>query len=234
MDANNQIQLKIPYVIANGNLGSNYGVGDFQMSFSHRFYNEDNISFSASVGTRIASGNADDNIDNNDLPMPYQTSLGTYDFIAGANFKYKTWLIAVGAQIPAIQKNYNQYSPNDWPDENAYFTSTKLVRKSDVMLRVEKAFDFDKLVAKIGILPIYHIANDEIEIYSDSTMLETEFIEIENSEGLTLNITASGSYKFNEHWVADVQLGFPIVTREVRPDGLTRSFVIRPGIAYRF
>lgn len=234
MDDNNQIQIKIPYVIASGSLGSNSGLGDFQMSYSHRFYNKKDFSVSATAGVRIASGNADDAIDGKDLPMPYQPSLGTYDFMAGMNFKYTSWAFAFGVQIPAIQQNDNQYSPLEWPNESAYFESTNLIRKPDVMLRVEKAFETDNALFKVGILPIYHLANDEMEVYSDTTSLNTERIEIENSAGLTLNITAGGSYKFNEHWVADIQMGFPIITREVRPDGLTRSFVIRPGIAYRF
>ncbi len=232
LDENNVVQLKIPYQIASGNLGTNQGLGDFIASFAHRFYSKNQWRFSATFGVRIASGNSNNQIDGNDLPMPYQTSLGTYDGIFGMSLQYKTWFLSGGVQVPLSQQNDNVYNPADWPGESAYYLSRKLERRADVMLRLEKAFQFDNGYVKLGVLPIYHIANDS---YLQPDM-QGNFIRVdaENSQGLTLNLTAAARYEIKEHWAVEFSGGIPVIVRENRPDGLTRSLVVRPSLVYRF
>jgi len=233
IDDANQVEITVPYVIASGSLGTNHGLGDFIASFTHRFLKKDDWEIYATGGARIASGNANDEIDGKALPMPYQTSLGTYDLILGGQFKYKTWLLSVGAQIPVVQANDNEYIPELWPEEDAFFLSYELERKADVMLRVEKAFPFKRGYAKVGILPIYHIQNDTY-LVPDANTGSLVRVDAEDSQGLTLNFTFSAEYAVADHWVVSFAAGAPSIVRDNRPDGLTRSLVLRPGIAYQF
>ena len=54
------------------------------------------------------------------------------------------------------------------------------------------------------------------------------------SEGLTLNLTADARYAFNDQWALEVAMGTPLIVRDVRPDGLTRSLVLNVGLRYAF
>ncbi len=232
IDGSNSIEITVPYVVASGELGTNHGIGDIIATFTHRFYKKDDWEIYGTAGTRIASGNANDEIDGKDLPMPYQTSLGTYDLILGGQFKYKTWLLSMGAQVPLVQANDNEYNPLEWPEEDAYFLSQELERKADVMLRIEKVFKFNRGYAKAGLLPIYHIQNDTYLVPNISGELER--VDAEDSQGLTLNAIVSAEYAVSDQWVLTFAGGAPMIVRDNRPDGLTRSLVLRPGVAFRF
>ena len=70
-----------------------------------------------------------------------------------------------------------------------------------------------------SILPIYHLTNDK---YTDESNIKTE---IKGSRGLTLNGNLYLDYEINSKSVLQLNLGMPFVVREVRLDGLTRSFV---------
>jgi hypothetical protein len=232
LDEDNVVQIKIPYQIASGNLGTNQGLGDFIASFAHRFYSKNNWKMSATFGVRIASGNANNQLDDKSLPMPYQTSLGTYDGIFGMSLQYKTWLLSGGVQIPLSQQNDNAYNPLDFPNESAYYLSRELERKADVMLRLEKAFAFDAGYVKLGVLPIYHVANDTY-LQQDSLGIASR-VEAVGSQGVTINLIAAGRYEIKEHWAVEFAGGIPVMVRDNRPDGLTRSLVLRPSVVYRF
>ena len=232
IDESNSVEITVPYVVASGDLGTNQGIGDIIATLTHRFLKKNDWEIYATAGTRIASGNANDEIDGKDLPMPYQTSLGTYDLILGGQFKYKTWLLSMGTQVPLVQANDNEYNPLEWPEEDAYFESRELERKADVMLRVEKVFTYKRGYIKAGLLPIYHIQNDT---YLKQNLLgEFERVEADNSQGLTLNAILTAEYSIADQWVLTLAGGAPMIVRENRPDGLTRSLVIRPGISFRF
>ena len=49
-----------------------------------------------------------------------------------------------------------------------------------------------------------------------------------------IDLTVDARYSFNNNWSMELAHGSPLVTREVRPDGLTRSLVANIGVAYRF
>ena len=66
-----------------------------------------------------------------------------------------------------------------------------------------------------------------LPLYPDLTFEE---IEIEGSSGLTLNATVQAEIKSGQHNKLNLSLGFPLLVRKVRPDGLTRSFVM--GVEY--
>lgn len=59
--------------------------------------------------------------------------------------------------------------------------------------------------------------------------------KVEGSEGLTLNLTLDAAYALSDHWQIDsLAFGSPLITREERPDGLTRSMVLNTGLRYSF
>ena len=84
------------------------------------------------------------------------------------------------------------------------------------MIRVEKEFNLENYNLIFGVLPIYHLWDDKIK----------NGITVPNSSGLTLNLNASATRKFENNSIMKLIIAAPIIDREVRPDGLTRSFVI--------
>lgn len=235
LDEDNMIQIKIPYLIASGNLGTNHGLSDFIVSYTRTVLNDDrNWRLQVTGGMRLAAGNANDELDGNSLPMPYQPSLGTYDLILGTAVTYKkTWLLAAGLQWPLIQNNNNAYNPLDWPDESGYYLSRELQRQPDVMLRLEKSFRWEKWSIRGGILPIYHLGDDTFETQPLADESPRE-VTSEGSQGLTLNLVGGIGYTIKDRWNVDLTIAAPAIVRETRPDGLTRSLVVLPSVQYAF
>ncbi|MBX2977136.1 MAG: hypothetical protein KF721_13480 [Ignavibacteriaceae bacterium] len=101
------------------------------------------------------------------------------------------------------------------------FKSTKkFTRSGDVLLRVSYPINITpKLKLTASILPIYHLSNDK---YIDEFNVDKE---IKGSEGLTLNGNAYLDYELNNKSIIQLNLGMPFIVRELRPDGLTRSFI---------
>ena len=223
------VQLKLPFQIASGNLGSNSGFGDVIVSYSRLVLDKNKFNLHGLLGARLALNNANQKIDNKPLPMPYQTSLGTYDLILGTRSQYHQWLFTVGAQIPVIHNNENQYVPEDFPDESAYFNSYQLRRKADLMLKVERRISFQRGFVQLGILPIYHISDDEVQLPNANSSNS-----IKGSEGLTLNAIGKINYQISSRFYVEIVGGAPLTVRDKRPDGLTRNYVIQPGLRYQF
>jgi hypothetical protein len=155
------------------------------------------------------------------LPMDYQSSLGTFDIIAGLSYKYKKWKFNAGWQQP-ISQNSNTFVAENYPDHSPLHTfqsTNNYKRKGDVLLRVAYTVPLSrKLVLIPGLLPIYHLANDEFTNINGKQI-------IHGSKGITLNTNVFLLYKINETSAFELNLGSPVVARDVRPDGLTRSFV---------
>ena len=71
----------------------------------------------------------------------------------------------------------------------------------------------------LSFLPIYHLTKDK---FSDVNGLEQE---IEGSDGLTLNTNAYLYFEINNRSELQFNLAMPLVVRDERPDGLTRSLI---------
>ncbi len=80
-----------------------------------------------------------------------------------------------------------------------------------------------------GLLGIYHLGKDT---YIDANTSAAP-IPIKGSEGLTLNATAIARYQVSNKFSIGLSGGVPLVVRDVRPDGLTRKFVIAPEIIFK-
>lgn len=228
-----RIELHLPYYFASGNLGNNSGIGDPIISYTQTFRKASRFLFQGTGGLRIGTGNAAALNDKQlPLPMPYQSSLGTTDLIIGAYAATGKYLsIAAALQQPLFQYNENNYSP-DMPNTgikeyNDYFNSKKLKRKGDALLKLEGHYTWQAITAGVGPLFIYHLGNDK------ATDINGDERTIPGSEGLTINIAGSISYT-TKKWKIDIAAGSPLVVRDTRPDGLTRSWVITPRITYGF
>jgi hypothetical protein len=165
--------------------------------------------------------------------MYYQTSLGTYDAIAGLSLVSRNWLFATGIQVPLNQNN-NEFIWAAWDgtEEEAYvdrYTQAKdLKRGVDVMLRVERNFRLSRFNFSVGLLPIYRITRDEFTNSRGQRIISDEAM------GLALSGIVTGGYSFNTQSGLRLLLGHKIVQRELNPDGLTREFVSSLTYIHRF
>lgn len=213
---NQSIQVKIPYRTTIGNLGTVSGLGDMVISLNQKLVTFENGWLSAVAGIKIPTNDANKSLNGNPLPMAYQTSLGTYDMIIGLGGYYKKWHFSAGYQH-SFGRNENKFLHRDDNPEyfNNYQESYHLKRADDIILRVERQFKLKKSTLAVGALPIYHLANDEIK----------EGEEVPNSSGLTFNLNTKLDIAMKNDWKVNFMLAAPIIDKENRPDGLTRSFV---------
>jgi len=223
-------ELKIPVNRGSGDLGDHTGLGDPIINYTRTIASKKNITIDATAGLRISTGNASatDKF-GNPLPMPYQSNLGTTDLILGASASLGKYLsLAAGYQQPLFQYNENGYLPTmiDMP-ANEYFASRKLERRGDVLLRAEGRYQWKHLGVAAGPLFIFHLGEDKITLDDGSQ------IALQGSDGLTVNIAGSIFYTM-KRLRFDLAAGTPMVVRDYRPDGLTRSFVITPRVTYLF
>ncbi|VAW27850.1 hypothetical protein MNBD_BACTEROID06-236, partial [hydrothermal vent metagenome] len=151
-------QIKLPYYSVNGNFDKTAGLGDISLSLTQRLIDTETFDLSATIGTKIPTNNSDikssgEKVPGTEgliLPMYYQTSLGSVDFVAGASLISSKWLIATGVQM-ALTANNNTWQADEWvgiyPSEDyvrEYDDANMLKRGTDVMLRVERNFRFSK------------------------------------------------------------------------------------------
>ncbi|GEM58573.1 hypothetical protein B0A78_12535 [Flavobacterium columnare NBRC 100251 = ATCC 23463] len=219
------MNVKVTGLSANGNLGTKTNIGDLFVTANYKLSNSEKMKWSGVLGLKIPLTNANDKINNVSLPMPYQSSLGIYDLIAGIEAGIKNWDFNLATQIP-LTDNKNSYLSN--LSSNQEFVSTNLFHRSpDLLFRptYKIVLANDQLTLKPNLLFIYHLGNDS---YIDQL---NQKIEIANSNGLTLNGNVIANYKLGANSSIETSLAAPFVIRKVRPDGLTRSFTF--GITFK-
>lgn len=239
LNSRNAIQVKVPYQWVNGSLGNTASIGDLSFCYTRNIFSSDRFDLNASVGAKLPTNNSNLMAGPNSLPMYYQTSLGTYDFIAGISIINRKWLFATGIQIP-FNRNGNQFDWNRWqtsdPEKLAYVqlypNSTELQRGVDVMLRVERNFRLSRFNFTAGLLPIYRITADEITNFQGARTSQDSKGNV--AKGLALSWIITTGYNFNVHSGVRLLVGHKIVQREFNPDGLTRELVSSLSYTYRF
>jgi hypothetical protein len=234
LNRKNTFQVKLPYQAITGRLANTSGIGDISLSFTRNLISQERFDINLSVGTKLPSNSSDKTIDDFPLPMYYQTSLGTYDFISGISMITKKWLFATGIQIP-LNKNNNQFLWGRWEGSQEsqtyiekYNIANQLKRGTDVMLRVEKNFRFSQFNFSAGLLPIYRITRDVIEDANGNRM------KVEKGKGLALSAIVTAGYSLDVRNGIRLLVGHKIVQREENPDGLTRELVTTISYTYRF
>jgi hypothetical protein len=227
------LSVGVPFVITSGDLGSTSGLGDVLITLGTNLYSDGDLSWNATFGGKIATNNADlKNGEGLPMPMVNQTSQGTNDMIFLTSLRSGDWQVTTGVQTP-LNRNENsftneivfeEFSPETedyFSNRGIYESSRNFKRGSDVMLKIEKFFELnDDLKLMGGVLPVYRLENS---VYENETTGND--IEIIDSDGLTVNIIGSMDYRVSDVSSFKLNLGFPVLTRTVRADGLTRAIV---------
>lgn len=230
-----QAQIKLPYTFVQGPLANTQGVGDISLSLTRTLIQKTEWQLNATLGAKIPTN--DSNFKNDtglSLPMYYQSSLGTYDVIAGIAFINKNFLFAAGIQHPFNQID-NGFKWGIWQEHpltdiaNEYPVAQFLDRGTDAMLRAEYNLRFSKWSMNVGILPIYRFTADVI---TDPTTGER--VEIEDSKGVAVSGLIGGTYNFSVRSSLKLLLGKQIAQRYKNPDGLSREWVNTITYQYMF
>lgn len=227
-------QVKLPYQAVSGRLANTSGLGDISLCLTRSIYSTPKSDINLSVGTKIPSNNSNKTENGRPLPMYYQTSLGTYDFITGVSLVTRQWLFATGIQVP-LNKNENKFLWGAWNGSEedpeyikGYAKSKELKRGTDVMLRVERNFRLSRFNFSLGLLPIYRITSDEI------TNPAGEREEPNGATGLALSAIVTAGYSFNVHSGIKLLGGNGLIRRDNNPDGLSREIVTTFSYYHRF
>jgi len=236
------VQIKVPYMRVYGKLANTDGLSDISLSATRNLIAKEKYQVNFTLGAKLPTNKGDIKTENN-LPLPnyYQSSLGTYDIIAGISLITKRWLIAAGYQQP-LNSNGNEFLWGPWNKTGAdsaiareYPLCKKLKRGNDVMLRIERNFRLSRFNAHIGLLGIYRLTKD---VYTDKTNTR---ITQDGTTGLALSGIAGMGYNFSARSGIKVIFGVRLVQRYqlaelhgLSLDGLSREFVNTIGYEYRF
>lgn len=239
-NSKNTFQVKLPYQAVTGRLANTSGAGDISLCFTRNLHSSDQFDLNLSVGGKIPTNHADKSISNNlPLPMYYQTSLGTYDFISGLSLINRKWLFATGIQIP-LNKNRNEFVWSAWagtPEKDyvdRYNQAMDLRRGIDVMVRAERNFRFSRFNISAGVLPIYRIKKDEFTKSGKEANSVLERVKPASASGLACSVILTTGYQFNVSSGVRLMMGHKFVQRQTNPDGLTREMVSSLTYFYRF
>ncbi|MBK9273249.1 MAG: hypothetical protein IPM49_01755 [Flavobacteriales bacterium] len=245
------LQLRLPYQQASGELGQVNGVGDPVATLSYAVWRRDPHRLDGGrprwagarrldvlLGVKAPSNKADaTTADGKPLPMPYQTSLGTIDLLAGLSYRHDRWSLALAYQHVLKNTNENGFTHERWMDDMralGYFESPFLERANDAVARLQYAVPIGRVTVQPGLLAIVHLGQDR-RLASSGNIIGFPGTEaVAGSEGLTLNVTVDARWRMSDRWALELSYGSPLVTRTVRTDGLTRSMVLNLGLAYRF
>ncbi len=237
LNRRNTFQVKLPYQFVDGQLANTSSVGDISLCFTRNIFSNDRFDLNISLGGKIPTNSSDKTIRGLPLPMYYQTSLGTYDFITGLSLINRKWLFATGIQIP-LNQNDNQFTWSAWDGDreesyvDRYTQAKNLKRGIDVMLRVERNFRLSRFNFSVGLLPIYRITSDKIT--NSQGVRASSDKDGNEGNGLALSAIGTAGYNFNVKSGIRLLVGHKIVQREFSPDGLTRELVSSVTYIYRF
>jgi len=234
LNSKTSFQVKLPYQAVSGQLANTSGLGDISLCLTRNIFTSEKFDINLSIGGKLPTNDSDKDENGYPLPMYYQTSLGTYDFITGISLINRNWLFATGIQLP-FNRNNNQFLWTAWqggPEDIAYvqkYSNSKLLQRgTDVMLRVERNFRFSRLNFTLGLLPIFRINHDEI------TDKDGKRVQPEGTTGMALSGILTTGYSFSVRSGIKLLLGHKFKQRDENPDGLTREFVSSLSYYYRF
>ncbi len=232
LDSRFSLQAKITATYATGFLGSNFNLGDVFCFVTNSTLSKNKrrtLILLGGIKIPLTVSN-DKNNSGKPLPLDYQSSLGTFDAIAGFNFiANNKWEINAGIQLPIANTNKNTFFPDEYADIKAsgFAPTNNFERKADLLLRLGYYIKLSKsLTIKPNLLVIYHTANDTYEDRFGKRQA------INYSKGTTLNGGMVATKSFNQKSELELVLATPFIYRDIRPDGLTRSAVI--NLQYKF
>jgi hypothetical protein len=205
------------------------GFSDITLSMSYKLHEKVGVI----AGGKIPLSNANRKYKGISMPMAYQTSLGSYDAIVGAQYAHKNLFVVLGWQQPLIQ-NANSFMSGSFSEKQlgaTYPETNTFLRSGDVLLRVSYRHKpkncMKKFLFTYSLLPIYHLKNDRY------TNAENKIVEIRDSQGLTFNTNIFVNYYMNSKTSLELSTGFPLLARQVRPEGLSQ-FAVTIELIRRF
>ncbi len=211
--------VKLSFLSQRGESTQRTGLSDIFFSTTYSFRKTNNVT----IGLKIPLSDGNTKFNGLSLPMHYQSSLGTYDLILGFGYHIDELKFVVALQQP-LSQNKNQFLIDNYPIDSEFrkFTSTNNYKRSgDLLLRVSYPVQLNaNIVLTPSILPIYHFADDSYTSISGSEQT------IYGSKGITVNMNLYLTYSLNPSDRIEVSYGSPARARTVRPDGLTRSYVV--------
>lgn len=224
-----QLSTKVTYSTASGSFGKRGAFGDAFISGNYSFKEQNNKQWSALVGWKIPFTSSNLKINGYSLPLDYQSSLGTFDLFLGTNFKYKRWDFTATVQIPVFNNNKNSYFA-EYSGTDEFPTTNLFQRKSDALFRTTYTLNTknQKFSFKPNVLFIYHLGEDSFENIFGK---RESYV---GSEGLTINGNLISTYNYSKQNSVELSLAAPFLVRDIRPDGLTRSFVLAIQYKYSF
>lgn len=221
------LNAKITSLSQSGNGISTFGLSDIFVTSAYR--PKDNFTFTLGAKIPLTDGNSIKN--GQFLPMDYQSGLGTLDLIAGIGYEIKKVQLTAALQQPLTQ-NKNQFNSENLPENSVLkrFQTTKNFKRSgDVLLRISYPVAFSNTFQMTpSLLNIYHLSKDK---FTDEQGLQKT---IDGSQGLTINGVLFFDYNLDETNTLQLSLGAPFLVRNVRPDGLTRSFIANLEYSLKF
>jgi hypothetical protein len=216
------IFVRLPFTYVYGNLGQTIGIGDVTVGLEMVLLDKKETRITMSAGSKLPPNDANFTVDGKGLPMAYQTSLGTYDLLVGSRLDIQKWRIGLGYQKP-FGSNKNTFAHAEWEDNEQaqeYFESYHLDRGDDLLLRVDRYFETKKgEIIQAGLMSVYRLREDII-------ILDGEKQSLDQSSGLTLNAILATRFPLKNNGSLNILAAAPIITREYRADGLTRTFVL--------
>jgi hypothetical protein len=220
------LSAKVTYSLASGAFGKRGQFGDAYLIGNYQWKTKKTAKWSSLFGMKFPFTRSNLKINGYSLPLDYQASLGTFDLIVGGNLNYKHWDFNAGLQLPIFDINANSYfkeysGTDDFPSTNLF------KRKPDALFRATYTYKTgsQKFTFKPNVLFLYHLGEDSYETIFGQRE------NIDGSQGLTINGNLISAYHLNKNSSIELSLATPFVVREIRPDGLTRSFTA--GVIYK-
>ena len=194
--------------IQTGEIGDVYFTGDFKLA--PLFKTVVGFKVPLQQGAKVKRGVT--------LPMDYQNTLGTLDFLWALQTNVKNFHLAMGWQIPLTQ-NGNKFFTTDFVSSEEFPTTNGFRRNPDVWIRLSYPIHAKKWTFIPNLLPIYHLGNDS---YQDEFDIRKPIL---GSRGLTFNADIQIDYKLCKNNIIGLNLAAPFITRDAQPEGMGRKYV---------
>lgn len=208
--SNSSVQFMLPYNSQSGPAGNVNGIGDLIISWNQSLFSDENSSFSASLGAKLATGQEDQE----GLPQAYQSGLGTNDILIGINYFYDNLGFGAG------------YQHSGGRNDNLI----RLDKADDILLRASYELSFDLLSIMPQLLFIQPL--EKSSILNPFSTMSNNFIEVDKTDKPQLNLLTELRYKISGTLSLAGDFAIPFIKREVNIDGLTRAFSASVGLSY--
>ena len=238
---NVSLSLAVPFNIQTSDYSTISGIGDISFVSNFFLWREEMFPLTSDtvfaheppifgglqfqLGGKFATGR----VNEKNLPLKYQSGLGTSDLLLGMTYTHQGFLLGVGYQHPfGITKN----------------SFDSIGRGPDFLWRISYSTRVGDFNFSGDILAIKRLA--ETKQYVDSNFVfTTEFspdpidvskgyYKILGSNQFQINFSARAQYILSIHTTTEIGVAFPLLKRKENSDGLKRAFTISVGITTQF